>query len=113
MKVDSNNSSVELNAYLKQVRQQPQRPGDAGGNQAAVNTGQRGDKVVLSDQARQMQQAAVTARSQSDVDVKKVEQTKLEVDQGTYKVVGAQVATDMMRESLENNLILQKVNTRV
>ena len=48
-----------------------------------------------------------------DVRTEKVEQTKLEVDKGTYKVVGAQVATDMLRETFENNLILQKVNTRV
>jgi anti-sigma28 factor (negative regulator of flagellin synthesis) len=41
-----------------------------------------------------------------------VEKVKMEVDKGTYKVVGAQVATDMLKESFENNMILQKVNTR-
>jgi flagellar biosynthesis anti-sigma factor FlgM len=111
MKVNSQNPSVELNAYLKQVRQQQSK-----GNEPAPQTmakPESGDKVVLSDQARQMQQAAQTAKNEPDVDMKKVQQVKMEVEKGTYKVVGAQVATDMMRESLENNLILQKVNTRV
>jgi len=112
MKVDANNTSIELNAYLKNVRQQQQRSNDPG-NQAVAKTGQDGDKVNLSQQAREIQQAAEAAKSAPDIDTKKVEQTKLEVDKGTYKVVGAQVATDMMRESLENNLILQKINTRV
>jgi len=112
MKVDSNNTSIELNAYLKQVRQQQQQPNDPTAQQASKPS-QEGDKVNLSDQARQLQQAAQAAKSAPDVDEKKVEQAKLEVDKGTYKVVGAQVATDMMRESFENNLILQKVNTRV
>lgn len=112
MKVDANNTSIELNAYLKQVRQQPQKPNDLA-NQGVAKTGQEGDKVNLSSQAREIQQASEAAKSVSDVDAKKVSETKLEVDKGTYKVVGAQVATDMMRETLENNLVLQKVNTRV
>lgn len=112
MKVDANNSSVEMNAYLKQVRQQQQRTNESS-NQTAGRTAQGGDKVNLSSQARELQQASQAAQSASDVDVQKVSQVKMDVDQGTYKVVGAQVATDMMRESLENNLILQKVNTRV
>jgi negative regulator of flagellin synthesis FlgM len=112
MKVDSNNPSVELNAYLKQVRQQQSKSEEP----AAPSTSapkQSGDKVVLSDQAKQLQQAAQTAKNTPDVDMKKVQQVKMEVDKGTYQVVGQQVATGMMRESFENDLILQKVNTRV
>jgi hypothetical protein len=36
----------------------------------------------------------------------------MEVEKGTYKVAGAQVATDMLNETIENNIILQKVNTQ-
>lgn len=112
MKVSSNNPSVELNAYVKQVRQQ-QSGGNEPSAQSAAKSAQSGDKVVLSDRARQLQQATQTAKESSAVDMKKVQKAKMDVDKGTYKVVGAQVATDMMRESLENNLVLQKVNTRV
>jgi flagellar biosynthesis anti-sigma factor FlgM len=111
MKVDTNHGAVEYSAYLKQIRQQQQAPEQ----QVQVKAGQAGgtDTVQLSDRAREIQQAAQALKNTPDVREAKVEQTRLEVDKGTYKVVGAQVATDMLRESFENNLILQKVNTRV
>lgn len=112
MKVNSNNPSVELNAYIKQVRQQQTGNNEQSG-QSAAKPAQSGDKVVLSDEAKQLQQATQTAKESSDVDMKKVQAAKMDVEKGTYNVVGAQVATDMMRESLENNLVLQKVNKRV
>lgn len=112
MKVNSNSPSVELNAYVKQVRQQQTGNNEQSG-QTATKPAQSGDKVVLSDEAKQLQQATQTAKESSDVDMKKVQAAKMDVDKGTYNVVGAQVATDMMRESLENNLVLQKVNKRV
>jgi negative regulator of flagellin synthesis FlgM len=111
MKVNSNNPSIELNAYVKQVRQQ-QKTADAAqpGGQPAQESG---DKVNLSSQAREVQKASEMLKSMPDVRTDKVEKVKMEVEKGTYKVVGAQVATDMLKESFENNLILQKVNTRV
>jgi flagellar biosynthesis anti-sigma factor FlgM len=111
MKVNSNNPSIELNAYVKQVRQQ-QKTADAA-QPAGKPAQENGDKVNLSSRAREVQQASETLKSMSDVRTEKVEKVKMEVDKGTYKVVGAQVATDMLKESFENNLILQKVNTRV
>ncbi|MDA8138551.1 MAG: flagellar biosynthesis anti-sigma factor FlgM [Desulfobacteraceae bacterium] len=113
MKVNSNNPSVELNAYLKQVRQTQAKGNESPAKPAPAANQEGGDKVVLSDKARQLQQASQAAKSEPDVDMKKVQQVKMEVEKGTYNVVGAQVATDMMRESFENNLILQKVNTKV
>jgi flagellar biosynthesis anti-sigma factor FlgM len=111
MKVDANHSAVEYGGYLKQIRQQQQ----TADQQVQSSSGQSGgtDTVQLSERAREIQQAAQALKSMPDVRETKVEQTRLEVDKGTYKVVGAQVATDMLRETFENNLILQKVNTRV
>ncbi len=111
MKVNSNNPSIELNAYVKQVRQQ-QRTMDTA-QQANQPVQQNGDKVNLSSRAREVQQASDLLKSMPDVRTDKVEKVKMEVDKGTYKVVGAQVATDMLKETFENNLVLQKVNTRV
>ncbi|MBI5064250.1 MAG: flagellar biosynthesis anti-sigma factor FlgM [Desulfatitalea sp.] len=111
MKVNSNNPGIELNAYVKQVRQQ-QKTADAA-QSANPPAQESGDKVNLSSRAREVQQASEMLKSMPDVRTDKVEKVKMEVDKGTYKVVGAQVATDMLKESLENNLVLQKVNTRV
>jgi len=111
MKVDANQGAIEYSGYLKQVRQQQQAPEQ----QVQSKAGQAGgaDTVQLSDRAREIQQAAQAVKEAPDVREAKVEQTRMEVEKGTYKVVGAQVATDMLRETFENNLILQKVNKRV
>jgi len=111
MKVDTNQGAIEYSGYLRQIQQQQQAPEQKAQAKAAQAGG--GDTVQLSDRAREIQKAAQAVKEAPDVRMEKVEQTKLEVDKGTYKVVGAQVATDMLRETFENNLILQKVNTRV
>ena len=111
MKVNSNNPSIELNAYVKQVRQQQKMADTA--QPAAQPAQENGDKVNLSSRAREVQQASEMLKSMPDVRTEKVEKAKMEVDKGTYKVAGAQVATNMLKESFENNMILQKVNTRV
>lgn len=111
MKVSGNNTTVQLEAYLKQVHQH-KLPG-LGNDMAAVRQTSQGDKVDLSHRAREVQHAAQTLNQMPEIREEKVQQVKMEVDNGTYKLVGAQVATDMLRESFENNLILQKINTRV
>lgn len=112
MKVNGSNGGVELNAYVKQVQQQQRKPNEQAA-QSAPKQGDTADKVNLSDQAKEILQASRAAREVPDVRTDKVEKARMEVEKGTYNVVGAQVATDMMRESFENNMVLQKVNTRV
>jgi len=85
MNINSNGPAIHLNAYANQVRQQQQKAEPA-----------------------TAQPTAQSMQNTSDVRTDKVEKIKMEVDKGTYKVVGAKVATDMLRESLENNLVLQK-----
>lgn len=111
MKVSGSNTTVQLDAYLKQVQQQKQM--SPGNDPAAARHTAQGDKVDLSSRAREVQQAAQALKQMPDIREEKVQQVKMEIDTGTYKLVGAQVATDMLRESFENNLILQKINTRV
>ncbi|KJS30384.1 MAG: hypothetical protein VR64_17005 [Desulfatitalea sp. BRH_c12] len=109
MNIHSNGPAIHLNAYVNQVRQQQQTAESA----AAQPTAGQADTVNFSAQAREAQKAVQSLQITSDVRTDKVEKVKMEVDKGTYKVVGAQVATDMLRETLENNLVLQKVNSRV
>jgi flagellar biosynthesis anti-sigma factor FlgM len=111
MKVSGNHTAVQMEAYLKQVQQQKQL--SANNDPAAARQSSQADKVDLSYRAREVQQAAQILKQMPAMREEKVQQAKMEVDNGTYKVVGARVATDMLRESFENNLILQKINTRV
>lgn len=107
MKIETTHAAVELNAYLKQIQQQrgsavqPEQP-----------FGGQADKVHLSDRAREIQQATQASRSMPDVREDKVAQVKSAVDQNTYTVDGAKAAAGMMRESLENDLILQSIDIR-
>ncbi len=109
MKVSDQNSPIQLNAYIRQAQQHKQ-PIDSRAITAGRST--TTDQVELSDQAKKIQQAVQQVQDGSDIRQDKVQQIKMEVEKGTYKVVGAQVATDMLNETIENNIILQKVNTR-
>jgi negative regulator of flagellin synthesis FlgM len=109
MKVSDQNSPIQLAAYIRQA-QQIKQPDEAKAS-AAQRLG-TSDKVELSDQAKQIQQATQSANKGSEVREDKVRKIKMEVEMGTYKVSGAQVATEMLNETIENNVILQKISTK-
>jgi flagellar biosynthesis anti-sigma factor FlgM len=112
MKIESSNTAVELNAYLKQVEQQKRAEA---AKKDAARSGQVGeaDKVDLSDRAREVQQAMQAFKAMPEVRGEMVSKVKMDVDQGTYKTDGAKAATGILRESFENNAILQKIDMRV
>lgn len=110
MKVSDQNTPIQMDAYIRQARQQQQKPDDLKASSPGPYGG--ADKVELSDQARQIQQAAQDVNKVSDVREDKVREIKMDVEKGTYKVAGDQVATDMLKEAFENDIILHKINTR-
>lgn len=112
MQVNGTNGGVELNAYIKQVQQQQRKPNDQAA-QSSASLNDTADKVNLSDRAKEIQQAARIAKEIPVVREAKVEQIRLEVDKGTYKVISAQVALGLLKESFENNMVLQRVNKQV
>lgn len=109
MKVSDHNTTIQLGAYIKQAQQQNQLNHSKIQGQARV---EKADKVELSDQAKQIQQTARQMNNVSDVREDKVRQVKMDVENGTYKVVGAKVATAMLNETIENNVILQKISAK-
>ncbi len=112
MKVMDNSSPpIQLDAYVRQAQQQS-RQLDALRSESSPVQGPT-DKVQLSEEARAIQKASQNSASSSDIREDKVQQVKMEIENGTYRVVGAQVATDMLKESFENDLLLQKINMRI
>lgn len=111
MKVDGNNGTVELSAYLQNV--QRQRAASAGYERQEARPAAEGDRVELSERAREVQQASRAAQALPDVREEKVAQAKMEVAQGTYNVNGEQAATAMLKESMENEMVLQSIDVRV
>jgi flagellar biosynthesis anti-sigma factor FlgM len=109
MKVTDQNAPIQLDAYIRQA-QQKRQPDET--KAPVLQKPVAGDKVELSDQAKQIQQATQSVNNESEVREDKVRQIQMEVEKGTYKVSGAQVATDMLNETIENNVILQKISTK-
>jgi flagellar biosynthesis anti-sigma factor FlgM len=109
MKISDQTIPIQLDAYIRQAQQRKQT-----NPSKEMSAGRPGttDHVELSDQARKLQQAALQAQEKGEIRQDKVQQIKMEVDKGTYRVSGAQVASDMLNETIENNIILQKVNTK-
>ena len=60
----------------------------------------QGDRVQISDRAREMQAARQAVAQLPDVDEEKVARIKAQVQNGTYKVDGRKVADKMLAESL-------------
>lgn len=60
----------------------------------------QGDRVKISDQAREMQAARQAVAQMPEVDEEKVARIKAQVQNGTYKVDGRKVADNMLAESL-------------
>jgi negative regulator of flagellin synthesis FlgM len=107
MKVNGDNPSINPTFYQNQISAAQSRTNRKSGHAA---TGVADDKVQLSDQARQVREAADTLAKLPDVREQKVQQVKMEVEAGTYKVVGHKVAMDMLKETFENNMVLSQID---
>jgi flagellar biosynthesis anti-sigma factor FlgM len=108
MKVGGDQTSIQMDAYLKKIQSNRLQPSD---NQRATPARAKSDSVELSDNARALQQAAQALNAGENERAERVERVKMEVEKGTYKVAAAKVATDMLREAVENTLILNKIDT--
>ena len=101
MKITDNNPSVNLEPYLKNIK----------GRKTIYSSGQetskevsREDQVVLSPQARKIQEAKTLLSSVSDIREEKVAELKEKIENGTYQVDQKDLATKIVRESLLNGL---------
>jgi flagellar biosynthesis anti-sigma factor FlgM len=111
MKVSDHNSPIQLDAYVKQAQQQrQQKMDDAKATPQGSNQGP--DRVELSHQAHKAFQAVEQISQTNAGHDDKVRQVQMEVEKGTYAVPAHRIASDMLKESFENDIILQKVNTR-
>jgi flagellar biosynthesis anti-sigma factor FlgM len=103
---DTSNLPIQMDAYVKQARLQDATETTRPGIQGPT------DKVQLSDEARAILQASKTEENQTDIREGIVQQVKLGIEKGTYRVDGQKVAANMLKEGFENDLLLQKINTR-
>lgn len=74
-----------------------------GEDRAAAARGAAGDKVTLTDTARQLQKLADAVQSAPDTDAARVAALKESVERGDYKVDADKVATKLI--ALERELV--------
>lgn len=66
----------------------------------AASPAAKGDKVVLSDRAKELQAALEAIQQMDDVDHEKVKRIKAQIEAGTYKVDADKIAGKIIEESL-------------
>ena len=69
------------------------------------------DTVSLTDKGREFNNAVDHARALPDVRLDRVMQLKRQLEEGTYRVKGQRIAVNMINETLENNHVLQHIDT--
>ena len=63
----------------------------------------KGDRVELSEKARELIDAKIKVKQMPDVDEDKVARVKAQLEQGTYRVDSQKTAARMIEEALINN----------
>ena len=97
-----NKPFVGLNAYVKNIGKG--KNGIHGSPKEAPKGGLSGDKVALSPEAKQLQEAKKSLDSLPDVREDKVAEIKEQIEAGTYTIDGEKIAFKMIRESILDRL---------
>ena len=91
----------DLNAQMIQSYQRAENVAPAVDKQAGSAPAVKPEeKVNLSTQAKEIQQAKVAVSQSSDIREEKVQEIKSQVEKGTYNVSGEQIANKMVGESI-------------
>ncbi len=101
MKIDGKNPFVSLDAYIKNVKDD-KKVDASDGQDSKKNT--KGDEVVLSPMAKEIQEAKKIIDSMPDIREEKVARLKEQIQNGTYQVDGEKIAGKMILGSLLKDL---------
>jgi negative regulator of flagellin synthesis FlgM len=94
--------TVNIEAYVSQVQDKDKAEKTA--EQPEKQTA-KADTVVLSDTAKQLQEAQKQLESIPDVREDKVAQIKAQIENGTYEINEEKIADKMLTDSLLNDLL--------
>ena len=102
MKITGNTPFVDLDAYVRNARNEKDTPASG---RPASNEGTCEDTVRLSPRAKEIQEAKKLLDSVPDVREEKIVQLKAQIEAGTYQIDAEGTAAKMVRESLLNELL--------
>lgn len=104
MEITGKNSSISLEAYIKNVRDKKKIENPT--KQASKANGLlKEDEVVLSEKAREIKEAKKLLDSVPEIREEKVAQLRKQIENGTYEVKGKEIAVKMVKESLLDELL--------
>ena len=98
----TNNPFARLDAYVKSIGKEKSRV--YGPPRETPKGGQSEDKVALSPEAKQMQEARKILDSLPDIREEKVTEIRAQIENGTYSVDSEKIAFKMIRESFLDKL---------
>jgi len=94
------NQGIQIDAYVNQVHDKNKI--DLSENKSEI-TATKTDTVVISDAAKQIQEARNQLDAVPDVDEVKVAQLRKEIEAGTYHRSADEIANKMIKEGLIND----------
>jgi negative regulator of flagellin synthesis FlgM len=113
MEITGPNPNLSVDAYLQvagsrsadDALQQQQKP-------EVAATGYQPDRVELSGQAREAQQAMAALKEMPEIRTDLVSDIKTEVDNGTYQVDGEKTAGHMLDEAFMNAQVMKRIDLK-
>ncbi|UCF86182.1 MAG: flagellar biosynthesis anti-sigma factor FlgM [Desulfobacteraceae bacterium] len=102
MKITGKNPYVNLDAQTKNVKDNKKIGAPLRQTSTEVS---KGDKVVLSPEAKKIQETKELMGSIPDIREEKVAQIKAQIENGTYRIKEEELAVKMIKESLLNELL--------
>ena len=110
MKISGSDQISNLQTYIQNSKDKAGVEGPAKADKSPARaTGQEktsgGEKVKLSDRARELQQIEIELEKVPDVRKEKVAKIKEEIEQGNYKIKEEEIAAKMIRESIIDELL--------
>ena len=103
MEITNNNPFTRLDAYVKNIGKEKDRAQNS--PNAVPKEVLTEDKVALSSEARQIQEAKKIIDSLPDIREEKVAEIRERIENGTYRVDSEKIAFRMIKESILDQLL--------
>lgn len=113
MEITGNNPNVNVNAYLQAAGSRPPSDQQEQSTEATATTADyKADRVELSSQAREAQQAMAALKEMPEIRTELVSEIQTQVDGGNYKVDAEQTAGDMLDEAFMNAQVMKRIDLK-
>lgn len=113
MEITGNNPNVNVNAYLQAAGSRSSGAQQEQNTEAtATSGGYKADRVELSGQAKEAQQAMAALKEMPEIRTELVSDIQTRVDGGNYKVDGEKTAGHMLDEAFMNARVMKRIDLK-